>query len=699
LYPILIGASGMIASIIGTLTIGSRNNTDVVLRAEPDWNNLPASLHPRLRMLLERCLDKEARDRLSGISDARVDIQKALADPSGVLVQLTGEVVQAAQQSKLLWVAVVLGIVVAGVAGWNLKPTKPQPLTARFYHELPDGQEFTRFGHPLVTVSPDGSKIVYVANDQLYLRKLGEMAPRPIQGTDESPENPFFSPDGEWVGYVSVSDRQLKKIATIGGAPVTLCDVTAPFGASWGSDDTIVYGQSEGIMRVSANGGAPELVVPTEASEQVHGPQMLPGGEWVLFTLASVGGAARWDEAQIVAQSLESGERKVLWENGSDARYVPTGHLLYALEDVLFALPFDLASLEVSGGPVPIVEGVRRAVVPSSNTASANYGFSDRGTLIYVPGSAVGVNNILALADRTGGVEPLDVPPMAYMSPRLSPDGSRLAVETSNEGGSNIWIYDVSGPTQIRQLTQGGRNERPIWTPDGERVTFGSDRDGTMSIYLQPADGSGDAERLTTAEEGIEHEPNSWSPDGRTLSFARLDTSTMRGIWTLAPDGETEPEPFYDLSDSNQSRAMFSPNGNWLAYWSTESGTNEVYVQPFPAVPGVRHRITQNTGAMPLWSPDGSELFYRPSPNPTVPVLNVVGIGTEPAFSFTSERQLPVQGFLTFGSRRDYDIEPSGERFVMVFPADLDNLEEAARPQINIVLNWFEELKERVPVP
>ena len=231
------------------------------------------------------------------------------------------------------------------------------------------------------------------------------MEARPIQGTDEVPDNPFFSPEGEWVGYYSNTDSQLKKIAPIGGASVTLCDANNPYGASWGSDDTIVYGQPEGIMRVSANGGAPELVVPTEASEQVHGPQMLPGGEWVLFTLTSAGGATRWDEAQIVVQSLESGERKILWEGGSDARYVPTGHLVYALENVLFALPFDLASLEVSGGPVPIVEGVQRAPGPAVNTASANYGFSDRGTLIYIPGSVVGVRRILALVDRTGAVE------------------------------------------------------------------------------------------------------------------------------------------------------------------------------------------------------------------------------------------------------------------------------------------------------
>ena len=344
-------------------TFGGKTVSDVlagVLRIDPEWKSLPPNLHPRIQLLLERCLEKEAKDRYQGVGDARVDIQTVLADPSGVLVQPTGDVAQAPPQSKLPWVAALILAVITGVAVWNLKPTEPQPVAARFYHELPDGQAFTRWGRPFVAVSPDASQIVYVANDQLYLRNLDEMEARPIQGTDEDPYNPFFSPGGEWVGYFSVSDSQLKKIAPIGGAAVTLCDATNPFGASWGSDDTIVYGQAKGIMRVSANGGTPELVVPTEALEQVHGPQMLPGGEWVLFTLTRATGGTRWDEAQIVVQSLESGERKILWEGGSDGRYVPTGHLVYALEDVLFALPFDLTSLEVSGGPVPIVEGVRR---------------------------------------------------------------------------------------------------------------------------------------------------------------------------------------------------------------------------------------------------------------------------------------------------------------------------------------------------
>ena len=294
-----------------------------VLRAEIDWAKLPTETPVPLRKLLERCLNRDLRRRLADIREARIVIEDYLADPSGAMLRPSPDAVPPVLQSKLPWVAaIVLATIVAVIATWILSPTEPRPV-GRFYHELPDSQAFTRFTRPLVAVSPDGSQIVYVANQQLHLRNLDEMAARPIQGTDENPESPFFSPDGEWVGYISVSDRQLKKIATIGGAPVILCDVTAPFGASWSSDDTIVYGQAEGIMRVSANGGTPELVVPTEAPDQVHGPRMLPGGEWVLFTLTSASGLTRWDQAQIVVQSLESGERKILWEGGSDARYVP----------------------------------------------------------------------------------------------------------------------------------------------------------------------------------------------------------------------------------------------------------------------------------------------------------------------------------------------------------------------------------------
>jgi serine/threonine-protein kinase len=428
---------------------------------------------------------------------------------------------------------------------------------------------------------------------------------------------------------------------------------------------------------------------------------MLPGGEWVLFTLTSGRSVSRWDEAQIVVQSLESSERKILWEGGSDALYVPTGHLVYALEDVLFALPFDLASLEVSGGPVPVVEGVRRVFAPQGQTATANYGFSDSGTLIYVPGSGSG-SSILALADRSGAIETLDVPPMDYVSPRLSPDGTRLVVEASSDDGIDIWVYELRGDTQIRRLTLEGNNIRPIWAPDGERVTFASDREETPGIYWQPADGTGVPERLTTAEEGTEHWPESWSPDGKVLSFA-IVRGDEASVWTLSRDNGTKPEVFVDEPGSILRGSAFSPDGKWLVYHSNESaggraggtGTFEVYVQPFPKT-GAKYRITQQGGVVPLWSPDGTELFYL---SLTSDQLMGIDITTDAAFAFGNERVLGSHGILTAGPGiRSYDITRDGQRFLMIFPqGETDSAASAQR--INVVLNWFEELKERVPVP
>ena len=485
----------------------------------------------------------------------------------------------------------------------------------------------------------------------------------------------------------------------IGGALVSLTEMEKPWGVTWGIDDTIVYGQINGIFRVSANGGIPELIVESEAGERVYGPQILPGGEWVLFTTTRATGATRWDEAQIVVQSLESDERKLLWEGGSDARYVPTGHLVYALEDVLFGLPFDLASLEVSGGPVPVVEGVRRALNPQANTATANYGFSDCGTLIYIPGTAGMTQGVLALVDRDGVVERLNAPPKEYLSPRLSPDGQTLVVQSVEENGNVIWTYDLSGDRAIQQLTFEGNNQRPVWTPDGQRITFSSDRDGTMSLYWMPADGSGVAERLTTAEEGTSHWMGSWSPDGELLVFnVRREAPIDMDIWTLSVD-DREAQSLYDTPGTIHSGPEFSPNGEWLAYGAGPSTVAiDIYVKPFPPT-GSRRRISQDGGYWPLWSPEGSELLYRPRADSGGITLRSVDIVTEPAFGFSNEQTLPVEGFNVVAYYRDYDISPDGEQLLMVFPADQPDSGEPARLKINVVLNWFEDLKERVPVP
>ena len=680
----------------GRQTWGGETVTDMIAAAvarEPDWTPLPANLHPIVQLLLRRCLEKEPKDRWHAAGDVRLEIERALADPDGVFVQPVADVIQAPPRPILRWIVgtAVLSAIVAVAATWNLKPSEPRPIS-RFSHVPPEDQ-FTGAG---LAVSPDGSQFVYVANQQLYLRSMDELEAHPIPGTDGIAIEPFFSPDGQWVGYLSLTDGQLKKISVSGGAPVVLCDFTPPvFGASWRADDTIVFGQSEGILRVSANGGAPELLVETEPPEQVHGPQILPEGESVLFTLATTSDGTRWDEAQIVVQSLDTGERRTLIEGGSDARYVPTGHLVYALEDVLFAAPFDVGSLEVTGGQVPVVEGVRRSPI----TGLARYAFSEWGSLIYVAGF-VSTDRILALVDRSGVVEPLNVRPAPYLSPRLSPDGSQLAVQTlEDDGQSVVWVYDLSGDTAIRQLTQEGNDSRPIWTPDGERLTFASDRAGTTSIYWQSADGSGVAEPLTTAEAGVTHTPESWSPDGRTLSFDHVAAVRDASIWTLSLDGGTEPEPFYDIPDGlDQLGAAFSPNGRWLAYHSDLAGETggQIYLQPFPSTGAIR-QISQQGGVFPLWSADGNELFYRRPSGAGPAQLLGVDVITEVPFSVGPEQELPIRPFVTVS--RDYDITPDGDQFLMVFPADQTDSGEAARPQIIVVENWFEELKERVPVP
>ena len=666
-----------------------------VLNNEPEWVSLPSNLHPRLRLLLEGCLEKEATDRLSGISDARVHIQKVLADPSGVLVQPVAEVIHAPPQSKLPWVAaILLALFVGGAIVWTLRPASELGLVSRFSQLLPEDQQFTRPDRTVVALSPDGSRMVYVANRGLHLRAMDTLESNPIPGTDDDAVSPFFSSDGQWIGYYSFADRQLKKIAVSGGAPVTLYDATNSFGTPrWGNDGNIVWGQSEGLWRVSENGGTPELLIASEGVV-LRDPQILPGGSSVLFVLGGL------ENGEVTLQSLEGGERKVLFP-GIHPTYVSTGHIIYGLEDALFAVPFDLDTLEVIGGPVPLIEGVR--------ARPSQYAVSDSGTLVYVPGTGTvaGANAVLTWVDRDGNRERLPLPPRPYRQPQLSPDGTRLAVQTTDaDGEGDIWVYDLDGSTQMRQMTGEGNNGSPIWTPDGERITFTSDRDGQQRIYWQQADLSGVAEPLTPPEQGVRQIPDSWTPDGRTLSITRFDgtSSVAWSVWILSLDEGGEPEFFVTATEEDGNGSLgsaFSPDGQWLVYRTGRAPNEQLYMQPFPAT-GTEFRVTQRRGSLPIWSADGDELFYRrggAAGNQQAEEFAAVDINLEGTPDWTNERVLPIEGFLRFTGSRDYDITPDGERFIMVFPADQADSSEPARPQINIVLNWFEELKERVPVP
>jgi serine/threonine-protein kinase len=459
-----------------------------VIVREPDLTQLAPNLNPRLSELLRRCLEKNPKKRWQAIGDVRAEIEIIAAAPHSTLA-----LAQAVAPPKPLWrralPAAVTAVVVGGLAGaigYCARPSPTPPSVTRFSFALGDGQQFTNQGRQVVAMSPDGTQMVYVANQRLYLRSMSELDARPIGGIDGSYAvlNPVFSPDGRSIAFYSGGggDNTLKKIAVTGGAAVTLCPVAnGPFGMSW-TPDGILYGLgSQGIMRVSASGGTPETIISVKAGEFAHGPQMLPDGQTVLFTLAT--SATDWDKARIVVQSLKSGERKTLIEGGSDARYLPTGHIVYALGGVVFALPFDVRRLQVSGGPVPVVEGVRRA---GATTGTAQFSTAANGSLVFVPGpvsaSSTGLQE-LALIDRKGTVEPLKLPPGAYDHPRVSPDGTRLVFATDDGKDAVVWIYELSGATAMRRLTFGGKNRFPIWSADGQHVAFQSDRDGDLGIF------------------------------------------------------------------------------------------------------------------------------------------------------------------------------------------------------------------------
>ena len=653
-----------------------------VMTKEPVWEALPGKLPVPISSLLKRCLDRDQSHRLRDIGEARIVVQDYQADPSSYEIDPTVVPPLPYGQKQLVpWVLLAATMAALLILLFVLWPTSTMPgRLARFPIPLPSDQPLTGPGRHQVAFSPDGQHLVYSANQQLYLRPIGQLEAIPIRGTAEGiGRSPFFSPDGQWVGFWAGA---LRKVAITGGAPVTLCEAGNLFGASWGEDDRIVFGLGpEGIFQVSANGGEKELLisVDSEKNEQAHGPQILPGGEAVLFTLRS---GSSWDDAQIVVQSLESEDRKVLVNGGTDARYVPTGHLVYMQRGTLLAVPFDVARLEVTGSRVPILEGVRQA---TGTTGAAQFTFSDHGSLAYIPGG-IGANRTLVWVNRDGQEEPLTAEPRAYDFPRISPRGGHLSVVTRDRERPNVWTFDLRRNTLARLTFDTAVDLYPIWTPDGERIVFGSTRDGVVpNLYSKAADGTGQAKRL--ADSPYYQVPYSFSPDGKNLVFGELVPETGLDLQLLSMEEEYSVQPLLETG-SGERHGEISPDGKWMAYNSDESGTYQVYVRPFPNVDDGRWQISSRGGRSPAWNPQGSELFYR-----TGQEMMVVLYEAETTFIPESPEVL-FSGTYSTGSHRNYDLHPAGQRFLMIKESGAAG---DVRQQLILVQNWFEELKRLVP--
>jgi serine/threonine protein kinase len=675
-------------TLTGRPVFDGRSASDVIaaiLRGEPQWSLLPAALHPRVRLLLERCLEKDRPNRYHAIADARVDLQRAIAEPSG-----TTSAVQSRSRARFSlpwhWVAVVAAVsaVAAGITVWSQRDRRDLSVR-RFTDVLPQDRQFSNVGHPLVAVSPDASWIAYVADRRIYLRSQDRIDATPIAATEGSPSTPFFSPDSQFIGYFDFADGELRRIPIGGGTPVRLAEVSNVFGARWEADDTIVYGADTGIWRLSASGGTPEQLVRIDGGSRAHGPQLLPGGESVLYTLRTGVGSSLWDESQVVVQSLKTGERKVI-RTGRDARYLPTGHIVYAADATLFAIGFDPARLEAIGAPIPVVEGLRFGTAFPGMTGTANYDVSAEGVLVHVRGEAqLPVPRQVVAVDRTGNATPLVTERRDYWRPRVSPDGSRVAVEVRDDRGEHVWVLDLKDGNASPLERDGLRSVFCAWTPDGRFVVFRLDRSDRYGIYRQPADASESPQLVYEATEDLM--PGAVSRDG-VLVFAAGEQTGRRSIWTMRLDGSPATE--FLATPALEHMPVFSDDGKWIAYASTETGRSEVYVRAFPSSDAPARVISESGGTAPLWSPNGDELFYRNAAGNLVAVPMRAG-----ARAGRSQELFRVQGrFRTSGNAAAYDIEPNGRRFIMVTEPDNPR---PVREQIVVVVNWFEELRRLAP--
>ena len=436
-----------------------------VLKTEPDWNALPAGVGERIRSLLRRCLDRDRNHRVSDASVVRFVVTEREA-PSSVATSTWSK----PRWKSLIPIASTTVVIATGVVAWFFASNRrsPELPVMRFRIVLPDGQQFTGRSE-VMALSPDGQRIAYAAGSgaaldaprqvaQLYLRSLTEADAHPIPGTSLDVMSPVFSPDGQWIGFYSFQDSTLKKVAVSGGVPVTICKADPPYGVTWDGDWIVFADQgAKGILRVSPNGGEPQVLVPVGPGEVFGGPQMLDQGRAILFTIASgQRGVDRWDQGQIVIQPVGSTERTVVLRGGSQGRYVSTGHLLYMTGGTLMAVPFDRAR-HVQGGPVPIIDAVRRFRVAIGSPA-ASFAVSANGSLVYIAAAADDTYRprLLALATRDGKLQRLPLPPQPYLHPRVSPDGSRLAVETEDANEAIIWIYDLKRGGSTQRLTFGG---------------------------------------------------------------------------------------------------------------------------------------------------------------------------------------------------------------------------------------------------
>ena len=686
-----------------------------VLQSEPNFAALPQATPPSVRRLLVRCLEKDRNRRLPHIAVASFQIQETTAGAaSGVEGAVDGLSARRARGlGPVLYAAALIASAAAGAAIWMFSSSRAAvaPLVTRLQMNVSPADQFGgNDGRPVrqaFALSPDGRTLVFSAVQKnaraLYLRRLDRVSAELIPGTDGA-MHPFFSPDGSWIGYWAAG--QIRKVPLAGGPSVLVTAVPPIFGASWGSDGRIVLARGAGgLLEVSADGGkATEVTTLSSARNEVSHrlPHVLPGGDAVLFTVTH-DRFPRWDESEVWIHSRRSNMSKLLIEGGADARYVASGHLLYAREGALLAVPFDPGRLEITGGAVGVIPDVMQAAYvtgQNGDTGAMQVSVSNTGTLVYIGGGVhVPATYTVASVDRTGREEQLPIDPREFRTVRRSPDGTRLAFSTAGRE-RGIWLYDFARGTFAR-LTAAGRSTVPVWTPDGEQITYAAAANGPDGVYSIRSDGGGTPELLFTNPRNLV--PGGWTPDGRRLLYYTIPgdapTPAQQEIAILA-QGRAEETPVSIGSESGMrggGGADISPDGRWVAYQSMESGDFQVYVDAFPG-PGPRFQISTKGGGSPVWSADGRELFYvesaaskpgQPQPGSQDVRLMAVSVTMKPALSFGAPRPLFSGRYSMNAPGRGYDVTRDGH---FLFLKERERVPDVIS-EMTVVQNWIAELK------
>jgi serine/threonine protein kinase len=650
-----------------------------ILKEQPKpISELQPMAPPALERVVKTCLEKDPDERWQNAGDLKRELGwiASAGSQAGIPAPV---VAKRKTRDRAMWSAAgALLALVAAYLFWQSGLWQHSPSPVHLSVALPAGKMLANNSSDPVAISPDGSAIAYSARGddgkrQLYLRKLGSFESTPISGT-EGANCPFFSPSGEWLGFVS-EDYKLKKVSVRGGSSIVVADHAGGVGGFWTDDDTIYYAKSffTGLFSVPAGGGQPKQVTQPGSSPDDRShlwPNALPGNSGLIFT---VWNGRTFNEARIEGLLFSTGKRKVLIEGGTSGRYIPGGYLAYARNGTLFVVGFDPKRLEVKGTPVPVIEGV----MTGASNGDATFAVSSNGTLVFQPGTFTSFHRNLVWMDRTGKTTNITEEVKPYSAPAISPDGKRIAL-TLDSSSFDVWVYDLERAT-LTKVSFGADDYNPHWSPDGKMLAYYSSKSGTMQVYVKHGIVQGD-EIMVTDDPGFK-EVYGWTPDGREVIFSRESKDTGYDLFAAAVEGDHKVRPLV-VAPFNQFDASVSPDGKWLAYVSDESGQAEIFVQSM-SDPNMRAQISSGVAASPRWARSGNELFFR-AKDGLMSVKFAPGTALNPG--------KPVKLFQDKRAWSGYDVAADG-RFVVAIEAE----DKVANSQLNVILHWFEELKQAQP--